>query len=61
MARKTVTVELHKWEIRALVNDAHANLGRRIVEYGDQENFGFMIDQALARLAELQELLDSFD
>lgn len=58
---KTVTVELHKWEVSALVRDAQANLGRRIVEYGDQENFGFMIDKALVRLAELQELLDSFD
>ena len=58
---KTVSVEITEWEAVALIHDAQRHLGRTYAEYGERENFQFLIDQAKADLAKWQAVLDTFD
>jgi hypothetical protein len=61
MALKTVSVKITEYEAVALIDDAQRNLGRLYAEYGERQNFIFLIDQAKADLARWQSVLDTFD
>lgn len=61
MSRKTVTVEINKFEALSLLDGARENLGRVVMEYEGRETFQFLIDKARADVARWQDLLASFD
>jgi hypothetical protein len=62
MSRKTVTVEVDKADVFALLQAARTSLGHRLVEYDERgEVFRFMIDGAKADVVRWQAVLDTFD
>ena len=61
MARKTVWVEITRWQAASLLNGAREHLGRIVAEYDGRETFRFLIDDAKADVAKWQAVLDSFE